>query len=133
MLTFGYEIVLHGLPDIPDFFFIFIFIFFFYFFFFFFFFFGGGGSGCPQTRFSSNVVFIFQKSLNLWKDIYLEASRGSPHGPIEKEMCHLKAENKSFWMFTEPDTISLFCLLMNMYFLFILLPHFVLIMYVPTL
>ena len=27
-------------------------------------------------------------------------------------MCHLKAEkNKSFWMFTEPDTISLFCLL----------------------
>ena len=26
-------------------------------------------------------------------------------------MCHLKAEkNKSFWMFTEPDTISLFCL-----------------------
>ena len=32
-------------------------------------------------------------------------------------------------MFTEPDTISLFCLLMYMYFLFILLPHFVLIMY----
>ena len=42
--------------------------------------------------------------------------RGSPHGPIEKEMCHLKAEkNKSFWMFTEPDTISLFCLLMYMH------------------
>ena len=32
---------------------------------------------------------------------------------------HLKAEkNKSFWMFTEPDTISLFCLLMYIYFLF---------------
>ena len=61
-----------------------------------------------------------------------QAYRGSPHGPIEKEMCHLKAEtNKSFWMFTEPDTISLFCLLM--YFLFILLPHFVFIMYVPIL
>ena len=31
-----------------------------------------------------------------------QACRGSPHGPIEKEMCHLKAEkNKSFWMFTE--------------------------------
>ena len=43
-------------------------------------------------------------------------------------MCHLKAEkNKSFWMFSEPDTISLFCLLMYMYFLFILLPHFVVI------
>ena len=35
--------------------------------------------------------------------------------------------------FPEPDTISLFCLLMYMYFLFILLPHFVLIMYVPIL
>ena len=40
-----------------------------------------------------------------------QACRVSPHGPLEKEMCHLKAEtNKSFWMFTEPDTISLFCL-----------------------
>ena len=75
-------------------------------------------------------VFIFQKSLNVWKDICLEAK----HGPIEKEICHLKAEkNKSFWMFTEPDTISLFCLLMYMYFLFILLPHFVLILYVTIL
>ena len=55
-----------------------------------------------------------------------QACRGSPHGPIEKEMCHLKAEkNKSFWMFTEPDTISLFCLLMYMY-------NFVL-FYYPTL
>ena len=31
---------------------------------------------------------------------------------------------KSFWMFTEPDTISLFCLLMYMYFRFILLPDY---------
>ena len=63
-----------------------------------------------------------------------QACRGSPLGPIEKEMCHLKAEEyKSFWMFTEPDTISLFCLLMYMYFLLILLPHFVLIMNVPIL
>ena len=63
-----------------------------------------------------------------------QTCRGSPHGPIEKEMCHLKAEtNKSFWMFTEPDSISLFRLLMYMYFLFILLHHFVLIMYVPIL
>ena len=54
-----------------------------------------------------------------------QACRGSPHGPIEKEMYHLEAEtNKSFWMFTEPDSISLFCLLIYqyMYFLFILLP-----------
>ena len=36
-----------------------------------------------------------------------QACRGSPHGPIEKEMCHLKAEkNKSFWMFTEPYTLK---------------------------
>ena len=62
------------------------------------------------------------------------ACTGSPHGPVEKEMCHLKAEkNKSFSKFTEPDTISLFCLLMYMYFLFILLPHFVFIMNVPIL
>ena len=38
-------------------------------------------------------------------------------------MCHLNAEkNKSFWMFTEPDIISMFWLLMYKYFLFILLP-----------
>ena len=43
-----------------------------------------------------------------------QACRVSPHGPIEKEMCHLKAENKlnQFWMYTGPDTISQFCLLM---------------------
>ena len=37
---------------------------------------------------------------------------------------HLKAEkNKSFWMLTEPDTISLFCLLMYIYFLFYMTDH----------
>ena len=52
-----------------------------------------------------------------------QACRGSPHGPTEKEMCHLKAEkNKSFWMFTKPDTISLFCLLMYMYFFYSMTP-----------
>ena len=52
------------------------------------------GSGRPQTRFSSNVVFIFQKSLNVWKKHMSgsQACRGPTHGPIEKEMCHLKAE-----------------------------------------
>ena len=56
-----------------------------------------------------------------------QTCRGSPHGPIENEMRHLKAEkNKSFWIFTEPDTISLFCLPIYMYFLFILLSHLVL-------
>ena len=54
VLNFGYEIVLGGLPDIPEFHFFL-------------------GSGHPQTRFSSNVVFIFQKSLNVWKYICLEA------------------------------------------------------------
>ena len=37
------------------------------------------GSGSPQTRFSSNAVFIFQKSLNVWKDIYLEAKHVGTH------------------------------------------------------
>ena len=73
----------------------------------------------PQTRFSSNVIVIFLKSLNVWKDI---ACRDSLHESFKKNMS-----------FPEPDTISLFCLLMYMYFLFILLPHFVLIMYVPIL
>ena len=90
---FGYGIVLDGLPDIPEFHFFFR----------------------PQTRLSSNVIVIFLKSLNVWKDI---ACRDSLH----------ESFNVSF---PEPDTISLFCLLM--YFLFILLPHFVLIMYVPIL
>ena len=60
-----------------------------------------------------------------------QACRDSPHGPIEKEMCNLKAKkNKSFWMFTEPDTFfHCFVCLCYMYFLFILLPQFVLIMY----
>ena len=61
-----------------------------------------------------------------------QACRDSPHGPIENVSFEGREKLiKSFWMFTEPDTISLFRLLMHMYFLFILLPHFVLIMYVP--
>ena len=73
------------------------------------------GSGRPQTRFSSNVVFIFQKFLNVRKDIS-QPCRDSPRGPVEKEMCHLKAEknNLSFWMFSE----SMFYLLMLYVFSF---------------
>ena len=37
------------------------------------------GSRRPQTRFSANVVFIFQKSLNVWKDICLEAKHVGAH------------------------------------------------------
>ena len=71
---------------------------------------------------------------NVWKYICLEAKHVGTHLMGQLKMCHLNAEkNKSSWMFTEPDTISLFRLLMYMYFLFILLPHFVLIMYVPIL
>ena len=75
MLKFGCVIVLDGLPDIPEFHFFL-------------------GSGRPQTRFSSNVVFIFQKSLNVWKDICLEAKHVGTHlkDQLKKEMCHLKAE-----------------------------------------
>ena len=60
MLKFGYEIVLDGLPDIPEFHFFL-------------------ESGRPHTRFSSNVVFIFQKSLNVLKDICLEAEHVGAH------------------------------------------------------
>ena len=60
MLKFGYGIVLDGLPDVPEFHFFL-------------------GYGCPQTRFSSNVVFIFQKSLNVWKDICLGAKHVGTH------------------------------------------------------
>ena len=44
------------------------------------------GSGRPRPDLVQNVVFIFQKSLS--------ASEAGPQGPIEKEMCHLKAEKK---------------------------------------
>ena len=59
-LKFVYGIVLDGLPDIPEFHFFL-------------------GSGRPQTRFNPNVVFIFQKSLNVWKDICLEAKHVGAH------------------------------------------------------
>ena len=60
MLKFGYGMVLDGLPDIPEFHFFL-------------------GSGHPQTRFCSNAVFIFQKSLNVWKDICLETKPVGAH------------------------------------------------------
>ena len=59
MLKFGYGIVLDGLPDIPEFHFFL-------------------GSRCPQAC-GSNVVFIFRKSLNVWKDICLEAKHVGAH------------------------------------------------------
>ena len=107
MLKFGYGVVLDGLPDlrvpdIPEFHFFL-------------------GSGRPQTRFRSNVVFNISEILECLERHMSgsQACRGSPQGPVEKEMCHLKAEkNKLFWMFTEPVTISLFCLLMLYVFSF---------------
>ena len=60
MLKFGYGIVLDGLSDIPEFHFFL-------------------GSRRPQSRFSSNIVFIFQKSLNVRKDICLEAKHLGAH------------------------------------------------------
>ena len=113
MLKFGYGIVLDGFPDIPEFHFF-------------------SGVWTPPDPILFKCCIHISEILEC---LERHMSGSQTHGPIEKEMCHLKAEtNKSFWMFTEPDTISLFCLLyMYMYFLFILLPHFVLIMYVPIL
>ena len=104
MLKFGYGIVLDGLPDIPE----------------FHFFLGS----------SSNVVFIFQKSLNVWKRHMSgsQTSRGSPHGPIEKEMCH--KINHSGCLLSQILFHCFVCLCICIFF-FIVLPHFVLIMYVP--
>ena len=79
MIKFGYGIVFDGLPNIPEFHFFFL------------------RSACPQTRFSSNVVFIFQKSLNVWKDMCLEAKHVGAHLIYQlKEMCHLKAEKNKY-------------------------------------
>ena len=65
-----------------------------------------------------------------------QACRDSPQEPIEKEMCHLKAEknklNHSGCLLSQ-ILFHCFVCLCYMYFLFILLPHFVLIMYVPIL
>ena len=64
------------------------------------------------------------------------SGRDSPRGPIEKEMCHLKAEknnlNHSGCLLSQ-ILFHCFVCLCYMCFLFILLPHFVLIMYVPIL
>ena len=91
-------------------------------------FFWGLGSGRPQTQFSSNAVFLFQKSLNVWKDIIIlimsgsQAYRGSPHGPIEKEMCHLKAEknklNHSGCLLSQILFHCFVCLCICIFFLF---------------
>ena len=70
MLKFGYGMVLDGLPDIPE----------------FHFFLGS------ETRLSSNVVFIFLKSVNVWKYICLEAKHVETHLMGQLKMCHLKAE-----------------------------------------
>ena len=112
MLKFGYGIFfVDGLLDIPEFHFFW------------------GLKRAPQTRFSSYVVFIFQKSLNIWKDICLVAKPVGAHLMDQSQnkcaICRQRKIMKKFWMFTEPDSISLFCLLMYMYFLFILLPHIV--------
>ena len=98
MLKFYYVFVLDSLPDIPEFHFCL-------------------GSGRPQTRFNSNVVFIFQKSLNVWQAICLEAKHVGVH-----LMDQLKKKCVSRCLLSQ-ILFQLFCLLMYMYFLFILLTH----------
>ena len=61
MLKFCYGIVLDGLPDIPEFHFFW-------------------GLDAPDPIYIvHNVVFIFQKSLNVWKDICPEAKHVGAH------------------------------------------------------
>ena len=67
-----------------------------------------------------------------------QACRGSPHGPIEKEICHLKAEKKklnhSGCLLSQILFHCFVCLCISYVFYFYstgVLPHFVLNMYVP--
>ena len=67
-----------------------------------------------------------------------QACRDSPHGPVEKEMCHLQAERNKlihFGCLLSKILFHCFVCLCYMYFLFIVLhvPHFVPTMYVPIL
>ena len=79
------------------------------------------GSGRPQTRFSSNVVFIFQKSLNVWKAICLEAKHVIMV-QLKKEMCHLKAEknelNHSGCLLSQILFLCFVCLCICIFFSF---------------
>ena len=55
-----------------------------------------------------------------------KACRDSPHGPIEKEICHLKAENNKLnhsGCLLSQILFHCFVCLCYMYFLFILLPQ----------
>ena len=60
-----------------------------------------------------------------------QACRGSPHGPIEKEMCHLKAErnklNHSGCLLSQILFHCFVCLCLCIFFSF----YFVLIIYLP--
>ena len=61
-----------------------------------------------------------------------QACRGSLHGPVKKEMCHLKAEknkNHSGCLLSQILFLCFVCLCICIFFSF----HFVLIMYVQIL
>ena len=85
---FGYGIVLDGLPDIPEFHFF-----------------------RPQTRFSSNVIVVFLKSLNVFKDI---ACRDSLHESFKKNVS-----------FPEPDTLFAYVYVISFYSVTPLCPYYV--------
>ena len=82
------------------------------------------GSGSPQTRFSSNVVFIFHKFLNVWKDICLDAKHVAAH-----LMDHVSFEGSG--CLPSQILFHYFVCLCICIFFFIVLPQSVLIMYVP--
>ena len=86
-------------------------------------FFLGLGSGHPQTQFGSHVVFLFQKYLNVWKAICLEAKHVGAHlmGQLKRK-CHLKAEknklNHSGCLLSQILFHCFVCLCICIFFLF---------------
>ena len=74
MLKFGYRIVLDGLPDIPE----------------FHFFWGLDAQDPVKSKCCIHILEILECLERHMSGS--QACRDSPHGPIEKEICHLKAE-----------------------------------------
>ena len=102
MLKFGYEIVLDGLPDIPE----------------FHFFWGLDAQDPIKFQCCIHISEILECECLERQMSGSQTCRGLPHGPIEKEICH--KINHSGCLLSQILFHCFVCsLLMYMYFLFI--------------